>query len=661
MNSKYGNSLLLLVLLVVVYPVTDAVAALEDKKSYKVEDMSYEELNKMEILANEARTLYWRGQYQKALDIFNSLSKSNHPSTPLYYNESAQCQIALGNLSDAEKNLRNVDNFFLAYNSSDREQKALSNFGKEADKIYLGDPYERATNYLLLSMIYISRGDYENALAACKSGILADSDARENKVESDYTMLHLLEMKLHQLRGDNESALQSGNAVRTSYINSHSMVRNILSDKLETIEILAMSQDEREKLNIKETPAELQAKLKTTEEKLDEATKKVNCETDLGVLLTGDYNTLIAVPRGKGPHKIRKGKDGQFVVIETDQTSYQRPRILIDGSEIQVNPISAVADVNFHSVTRNGRKMDALLQGKAVSRATTVNVGASITDLGNRLGGYGGLAMVFIGLVTQGVGGAMSPEADTRCWQLLPSSFDIYAVNLPAGEHEVKVQHRIYFETQNETVKKISVPQQKGLIAVLASPAPVGRYSDITESDTEIKKAARVNSNVTAKSGLLLTPPLGLRKIDRFPPLEDGEKPEAVAVDWKKLVKRLEKRLVGAALQVEKVGHFEITNKYESLRNSYPLALQTDIEELGIKKDKDDKLYSLRITFSIVETATGKAVSKETVTGILRKTESDKYGSTDAYYKCFDDAFERFLAGKNITDMIKMTSRSASL
>ena len=661
MSAKFMARLALVQMLIFVCMASNIFAASGgDESHFQVEDKPYEDLNKMELLANEARDLYWKGQYQKALDIFYSLATTNHPSTPLYFNELAQCQIALGNLSDAEKSLRSVDNFFLAYNTGDREQKALSSFGKEADKIYLGDPYERSTNYLLLALIYSSRGDYENALAACKSGILADADARENKGDSDYTMLQLLEMKILQILGKSDNAMQARDAARTSYINTHPLVRDLLSERLDKFELLVLPQEQRDKLNIKETPTELQAKLSSIEESLAGVLKNVNPEKDLNVLLTGDYNTLVIVPKGKGPHKGRKGKDGELVVIESDPTSYQRPTVLIDGATISVNPVSEVADINFHAVTRGGRKMDALLRGKAVYRSTTVGAGALISEMGNRMGGMAGLAMVFVGIAAQGIGGAMSPEADTRCWQLLPSSFDVYALNLPAGEHEIKIQHHIYFETHSQMTRNISINGQKGMVVMLAPPAPVGRYSDMGAPGVEIKKIARSTAPETGPA-LILTPPLGLKKIDRFPPIDTDEKPEAIAPDWKKIIRKLDKRLSNSSFQLEKVSHQDITSNYESLRNSVPWALQTDFGSLDLKKDKDDKVYSLQINFSLVETATGKTATKETIVGVYRKTDNDKTGSTDAYYKCFEDALEKFLADKNLSDLIKAKIQSANL
>jgi hypothetical protein len=650
---------LLLLSFVAVAP--HAALALEGKEQYRVEDKPYEELNRMEIQANQARELYWKGEYHKALDIFLSLTRSNHPSSTLYFNESAQCQLALGDLSHAEKNLRNVDNFFIAYNSADREESALSKFGEEAKKIYLGDPYERATNYLLLSLIYIARGDYENALAATKSGILADADAKDNRYESDYTLLQLIEMKLLNIIGKNDNADLYRETARKSYINSHPLVRDLYSEKQDKLELLALTESERRDLKINESPEEIKTGLKQFEEKLVLSSRGVNPEKELGALLTGDYNTLIVVPAGKGPTKSRKGKDGQLVVIDANNLNYRLPAITVDGQLLATAPVSEVANVNYHATTRGGRKMDAILEGKAAFRSTTVGVGGFLAGLGHQVGGYAGLALALVGAVTQGIGGAMSPEADTRCWQLLPAGFDVYALNLPAGEHEISVQQRIYFENQSEWKSRIKVGDQNQLAAVIAPPAPLGKYSVLNEETAEVKKASVTTTKTSDKLTVLIPPPLGLRKIDQFPPVEAGEKPEAIAPDLKKISRKIEKRLAGASVQGVRVSHQEINGNYETLVKSFPCALQTEIEGLDLKKEKDDKRYSMEITFSVVDTVTGRAKNRERVTGFYLRKGDDNGGSTDAYYKCFDDALEKFLSKTNLTESIKGVLQKASL
>jgi tetratricopeptide (TPR) repeat protein len=633
--------------------VSNVFAASEVDKTYLISDIPYEELNKMEILANQARELYWKGEYQKALEIYTTLTQSKHPSTPLYYNEISQCHIALGDITSAEKQLLEVERFFQVYNTTEVETKALSNFGKEAQKIYLGDPYEQATNYLLLSLIYMDKGDFDNALAACKSGLLADSDARENKFESDYTFLYLLEIKLHQLLGKTDDAARCRDLAKESYVNTHPSCRSLFSERLDMLELLSLPEDQRKKLNVKETTEEIKKKIQETENSFSNIAKNVKPENDLGVLVTGEYNTLIVIPVGKGPQKSRKGKDGQIVIIETDPMNYGKPEVSVDKVAVNSTPVSEVANISYQALTRGGRRMDGILNGKTVYRSTTVGTGQLITEIGNNVGGYGGLAMALIGVAVQGIGGAMSPEADTRSWQLLPSAFEVYALNLPPGEHEIEVFQRVYFEKKTEFRKKVNNNGAKSIAVVFAPPTPAGIYSDVIESGTEVKKIANASSGNGERLPLLITPPLGLKKIERFPSIESGEQPEAIAPDLKKIAKKIEKRLAASSIQVERANHSEIANHFEALSQKFPVAFQAEFNGLDLKKDQDDKIYSLRLNFTMVETASGKARVKASVTGEYRKMKGDKSGSTDAFYKCFDDAIEKFVSQKDIQKMLQ--------
>lgn len=232
-----------------------------NKQSYRVEDLSFDELNKIELTANQARRYYWMGDYPKALKIFEDLAQKKHPSTPLYYNEIAFCYISANDFANAEKKLNDVDQFFGLYNTAKREEKALSSFGKESEKIYMGDPYERTANYLLLALIYMDRRDYENAIASCKNGLLADSDATENKYESDFTLLHLLEAKLYEMVGKFDSATKCFDLARESYCNSHPLVRDLISERQDLLALQRLSEAEREELKVKDAKDEINQKL----------------------------------------------------------------------------------------------------------------------------------------------------------------------------------------------------------------------------------------------------------------------------------------------------------------------------------------------------------------------------------------------------------------
>ena len=91
------------------------------------------ELNRMERQADQARDAFWCGRYEEAEQQFAALTGSVHPSVMLYLNECAMCELAQGDYQAAEQRLRQVDSLLNTYVDAEREKKAMSAFGAEAE------------------------------------------------------------------------------------------------------------------------------------------------------------------------------------------------------------------------------------------------------------------------------------------------------------------------------------------------------------------------------------------------------------------------------------------------------------------------------------------------------------------------------------------------
>ena len=637
----------------IILSLTTPVLSAEQKTSYKVEDLELKELNKMEQRANHARRLFWQGESGAALSIFKELASSKHPSTPLYYNEMALCYIAEGDYDSAKKKLLDVNQFFDFYNTEKREKEALSVFGKESEKIYNGDPYERAVNWFLLALIFLEDGENDNALAACKSGLLADSDARNNTYESNFTMLYLLEAKIYKMRGQEELARQVYEKAKESYIYSHPLVRDLYSERMDNIAIQKLSDKEKKKLKITKTNEQFELDNSWLIEKIKIQSREIDVVKELGRLLTGEFNTLIISPVGKGPTKNRRGEDANYVFFETNDVKYQPAEIFLDDQSVTEKAFTKVADVNYHATTRGGRQMDAILEGKAVSRKTTIGVGQFVTELGNNVGGYVGLALVLTGVVAQGVGGSMTPDADTRCWQQLPASYYVHALDIPPGEHKIIFRQRVYFENKRELQRTLTIRDDPERINVVIGPHTVsGVYSKNLSANTGKAKRRKSKKKQGHEIAVLITPPLGFKSIERFPALMDKEEPRAFAPDLKKLLRRVEKRLSKANINSLCVGHEKIIDSLDTLKDKAPLALQIQLMELKLKKVEKDELYKVSLSFSLVDTDTGEAKFKKDFTGEYLKAKKDKTSTTKAFYKCFNDAVQKFLTSDGMTTVI---------
>jgi tetratricopeptide (TPR) repeat protein len=80
------------------------------------------------------------------------------------------------------------------YADSPEAERARSVWYAEAAKDFKGEPYERAMVYYYRGIIYLMQGDYQNARAAFRGGMLQDSFMEDNqRMASDFGALAFLE------------------------------------------------------------------------------------------------------------------------------------------------------------------------------------------------------------------------------------------------------------------------------------------------------------------------------------------------------------------------------------------------------------------------------------------------------------------------------------
>ncbi|MEN6429201.1 MAG: tetratricopeptide repeat protein [Phycisphaerales bacterium] len=604
------------------------------------------ELNRMESQAGDARKTYWAGNYEQAQRQFAELTTSVHPSSILYLNECAMCSLTQGRYSEAEEYLRQVDSLLNTYYSEAREKRAVSAFGAEAEKIYRGDPYEQATAYMLLAMLLMDRGDYDNALAACKSGILADSDASENLFDSDITFLHVLEAKCYHLRGEQEAFRARREAAVKSARLTSAQVRDDFSKRQDLLALLKMSRAERKRLGDKRTDKQIQEEIETLNDDLDRRIEAIDAASQLGPLYSGEYNLLILVPHGRSARKIRTGAESEMIVFDAYQAQCQPPDLSLDGQPLQGSVSAAAVDVDFQAVTRGGRRMDAILKGKAVSRTTTREVGQNLVDVGSNVGGAVGLGVVLVGGIMQATAGAMTAEADTRCWQTLPKSFDVYALKVSPGTYDLTGSHYVYFQKSGEFRRTLKLEDDRGLAVAFVPPAAYGSYSRRTDMKLTERDRQAAGSEV-----LVVPPPTDLDDVIRIDVLSSEEKPEAIAPDPRRLMRSIRETLTAANLANTLVTHDEVMESHQSLSQTHRRALQCSFAGLAKEGTRKSGVYRTKLLFSLVEMASGRVLLSRTVEGTSSNVAA---GASTAFYEGVKNATETLVQDpefKRLCDM----------
>jgi len=80
----------------------------------------------------------------------------------------------------------------LIYANSDSAKKARSLWSAEGSKDFKGEPYERAMTYYYRGLLFMARGDYENARASFRSAEYQDTISNNETYAGDFGMMSLL-------------------------------------------------------------------------------------------------------------------------------------------------------------------------------------------------------------------------------------------------------------------------------------------------------------------------------------------------------------------------------------------------------------------------------------------------------------------------------------
>lgn len=251
------------------------------------------------------------------------------------------------------------------YAGDKKAEQARSNFTAEDRKIFRGEPYERAMAFYYRGVLYLMEGDYENARASFKSGILQDTLAEREKYRGDFALLDFLAGWASQCNGNVDIATDA----------------------------YALA-------------------------------KKHNSEV---VLPKSAHNLVVLSDQGYVPSKYSTGKHKSVLRISAKARSYTPDRAFrLNGSE---QSLTNWEHILWQARTRGGREFDAILAGKAqfkeeleqASDAAGVAFELSKSAPGD-IGLVAAAASGLFSIVASTAAGAVKAQADTRFWNNLPES-----------------------------------------------------------------------------------------------------------------------------------------------------------------------------------------------------------------------------------------------
>lgn len=390
------------------------------------------ELAEMEKLNESAHNAFLQNDFSTATDLLQTLTKERTVSRPLYQMELLSVLLMNNQHKEAHDLMVSLHEDLETLFDTKLEEKALSVWHGEINKVFKGDAYERSTFYAFMAMSFIREQKYEDAIRCVKNGLLADADSNKEEAINDYALLHYLGYLAAKKMNDTAEAKEYWRGLHAA-LASRGIV---LHDKNgNVIDGNCFEQLQKRNPNVLLV---VWAGLPPT------------------VMCTGEYKEIRSIIRGVNHF------DAMAIAVGNGQNIFMPNNL---------------ADIDYQATSRGGRLMDNVLADKAtakktmeVSRNLFFVAGTVLITVGARMPPPSSLAIMGAGLGCYVVGGTVwvigamiNPTADGRYWHNLPGQLYIVPLELPPGEHEVRISGFYRADLAANNVFKIQVPDNNSM------------------------------------------------------------------------------------------------------------------------------------------------------------------------------------------------------
>ena len=275
------------------------------------------------------------------------------------------------------------------YANDANAKKAKSVFAAERVKDFKGEPYERAMAYYYRGLLHARAGDYQNARASFLSADYQDTVAEKEEYQGDFGLMNYLAAWSSSCDGDKPKAM----------------------DLL--------------KSGIQKDPS-------------------------IGAL-SAVKPMLYIFETGQGPMKGTAGKQREVLTFSPRAGAIDIPKPIASTKNGSATWVKS-GDVVYQALTRGGRPIQGIMNGKAQMKEGTEVAGGAMLEVGTQsalLGAFAGndsmasagSAMAGLGALISLVSNAMVATADTREWVSLPEAVYLYEESvLPATSTLAKTQ-----------------------------------------------------------------------------------------------------------------------------------------------------------------------------------------------------------------------------
>ena len=452
--------------------------------------VSGRERTRMMAVDASAREDFRNGDLKAAEEKLKPIAEKPGVDQPLFKLDLASVYLMQGKKDKAFNELLAAHRAIAEHIDTENEKKAASILGKESTKYYKGDPYERATLYFLLALLFLEKGNPDNALASLKTGLLADSDTEKQTYKSDFALLQLLAAKCYELRGEADLRDQMLDAAFNSVVSfpgeSRWFAENLVkgyNNANATHSVMRWLQPVLVKLCTLAKIESIEKVLMANGVKPEAASRVAKWAKERSEYFHPlDFNVLVLIWRGTPPEVGRVGRYGEKRVI---REGYIEPgidyKIIVDGS-VEHTSLHGFGSINYQAVTRGGRKMDTVLSHQATFKSVTdTGANAVLISAGAVRQPIVSLSLLLAGLVMKVSAAVMHPEADIRYWGNLPHSIRIVPLKLSPGTHFLTLKRISDGKMEEVRTEKIDITDKTPLAAVFFHPL----QSDADYDDAE--------------------------------------------------------------------------------------------------------------------------------------------------------------------------------
>ena len=363
---------------------------------------------KDEITARVGVDSYLSGNFAGAVKNFSKVAEKENENYVLNNLRLGASALATYDFDTAETAYVKAYDILNATKVNDAGREARATWLLESNKVWRGEPYERAIANLQLGMIYYQAHDYGNARGAFENALFKLRDYADPKKPQTY----------------NEH--ESDFAVALLMLGRTWMLLHNPDESRRYFDLAVQYRPELREL--------------------------------AHAMGDSNNNVLLYVEFGFGPRKTEEGMDGNALGF------FPTPRDIGPPPPMQVTVDRAPRDVSgiarplFDSIVmaqdRRWQKLDTIRKTKSYLGTGLMVAGAGATIYGSDRRD-GGTAAVGLGMLAVGALLKASAAADVRSWEMVPRCAYVIPMHIDAGKHDITVA---FPGGLNQTWRGLDVP-----------------------------------------------------------------------------------------------------------------------------------------------------------------------------------------------------------